>query len=42
MEKGPFQRNVFDAKAAVRIYIPMLLVNFNTKLKDPTIEMGNQ
>lgn len=42
MEKGPFHRNVFDAKAAIRIHVPMPLVNFITKLKDHTIQGGNQ
>lgn len=42
MEKGPFHRNVFDAKATVRIHVPMPFVNFNTKLKDHTIQGGNQ
>lgn len=42
MEKGPFYTNVFDAKAAARICVPMLPVNFNTKFKDPTIQGGYQ
>lgn len=35
MEKGPFHRNTFDAKAALRIHVPMPLMHFNTKLKAP-------
>lgn len=31
MEKGPFHRNVFDIKAALRVHVPMPPVNFNTR-----------